>query len=571
MKLSRLFRTALLCACTFTLYGVQATVDKVELDGNAVKETALDDWQNINLSTSMANVTTGVIADLPPQTIFWKGGSKDTLDVTEWWYRDGAVPDKDDLRNGYASAYFIDNGAGGNDLVFYFGAERYANNGDAIMGFWFFQDKVGPGANNQFTGQHQENDLFIIMEYPQGSNSVPYVQVMRWVNAGGSVSEHLDLLYASGASGAKCGTAGDSGIACAITNEQVELAGTVNGLWPYDNKEGTLNVYAIESLFEGRLNVSQAFMAAGISEIPCFSSFLIETRSSRSETAQLKDFLGGNFPLCSIAISKTCGATELTADNKFRIDYTLSLTNTGIGSIGAVETVTVDDAPSDAAPFMVTQGVSMFANGADGWAPNEVLTYNGYYISDVNGGTNTVDASVSFGAASIVADQYTATCDSLALSPMLTIHKNCSLSLEATNGVVALRKDYDVTVCNTGDAPLNVSLTDSVDPNLQAMFSLDFPKMCLTNADCGAGYSCDGNQFCVNNGGMQEGNFGGNVCNVTTGDYLPATLPNGTSGSLANTATAKATSPVVDTGELATIGNSSTANCDLCPLTPPQD
>ncbi|KFZ38827.1 hypothetical protein HR45_05325 [Shewanella mangrovi] len=571
MKLGLLFRTALLWACALTVFGVQATVDKVELDGNVVKQTTLDDWQNINLGTSMANVTTGVIDDLPPATIFWKGGSKDTQDVTEWWYKDGSVPDKDDLRNGYAAAYFIDNGAGSDDLVFYFGAERYANNGDAVMGFWFFQDKVGTGPNNRFTGQHQENDLFIIMEYPQDSNSVPFVQVMRWVNSGGDVAENLELLYASGNAGAKCLTAGDSGIACAITNETPELAGVANGLWPYENKEGIANTYPYESFFEGRLNVSKAFAEVGITEIPCFSSFLIETRSSRSETAQLKDFLGGDFPLCSIAITKTCGATELTGSNQFRIDYTLTLTNTGVGSIGSGETVTIDDSPSDGTAFSVSQDVSAFANGADGWSPNEMLTYSGYYISNVNGGTNTVDASVSFGSASIDADQYTATCDSLALSPMLSIVKNCSVSLEETGGVVALRKDYDITVCNTGDAPLDVTLTDSVDTNLNAAFSLDFAKQCLTDSDCGSGYSCDTNTLmCTNTDGDLEGNFGGDVCNVTTDNYLPSTLPTGSSGTLSNTATAKATSPVVDTGDLATIGNSDTASCDLCPLPVPE-
>lgn len=567
MKLKLLFRTLLLWVCTLMVYGVQATVDKVELDGNIVKQTTLDDWQTINLGSSTANVTTGVIADLPPQTIFWKGGSKDTLDVTEWWYKDGAVPDKDDLRNGYAAAYFINNGSGSDDLVFYFGAERYANNGDAIMGFWFFQDKVGPGPGNKFTGQHQENDLFIIMEYPQDSNSVPFVQVMRWVNSGGDVSEHLELLYASGDAGAKCLSAGDTGVACAITNENSELAGVANGLWHYENKAGIPNTYPYESFFEGRLNVTQAFLAAGVNEIPCFSSFLIETRSSRSETAQLKDFLGGDFPLCSIAIAKTCSATELTGSNQFRIDYTLQLTNTGVGSIGAGETVTINDTPSNGTAFSISQALSAFANGADGWAPNEMLTYTGYYISDVNGGTNTVDASVSFGSASISADPYTATCDSLALSPMLSIVKNCSVSLAENSGLVALRKDYDITVCNTGDAPLDVSLTDSVDSSLNATFSLDFAKQCLTNNDCGSGYSCDGNSLtCTNTAGEVEGNFGGNVCELTQSHYFPSTLPTGADGTLSNTATARATSPVVDTGDLATIGNSDTASCDLCPL-----
>ncbi|QSX31338.1 hypothetical protein [Shewanella cyperi] len=571
MKLKSWLNAAMLCGCTLCSYGALAfPPDAVELDGNAIQNTAVDDWQNINLNGSSASVKTGLKADLPPLTIFWKGGSKDTLDVTEWWYRDGSVPDKDDLRNGYAAAYFLNDG-GHDDLVIYFGAERYANSGDAIMGFWFFQDQVGTGAGNRFTGQHMENDVFIIMEYPQGSNSVPFVQVMRWVNSGGDISENLELLYASGASGAKCGTAGDEGIACAITNEQDELAGVANGLWPYENKSGIADTYPIESLFEGRFNVTEAFLAAGISEVPCFTNFMIETRSSRSETAQLKDFLGGAFPLCSISASKVCGATELVAGNMFRIDYTITLKNTGVGSIAADETISIHDSPSNGTAFDVDQDVSLFANGADGWGPDEELTYSGYYLSSVNGGTNTVDASVSFGTTSISADQYIAECDSLALSPMLSIVKNCALSLEDQGSLIAVRKDYDITVCNTGDAPLDVNLTDSVDLALDEDFALDFAKQCLVDTDCSAGYTCNGNQMCANGDGDLEGNFGGDVCHVTTGNYLPTAMPSGTDGTLSNTATAKATSPVVDTGPLATVGESDTAMCDLCPLVVPEE
>lgn len=539
--------------------------DSVELDGNVVKQGVLDDWQNINMGAHNADVATGVISDMPPATIFWKGGSKDTRDVTEWWYKDGSVPDKDDLRNGYAAAYFLPKSGGGDDLVFYFGAERYANTGDAIMGFWFFQDNVGPGPNNRFTGAHIENDLFVIMEYPQGSNAEPFVQVMRWVDSGGDISDNLELLFSSGDAGAKCTTDSDPGVACAITNDGIEDAGVFNGLWPYQSKSGGANEYPPESFFEGRVNVSQAFANVGVFDIPCFSSFMIETRSSRSETAQLKDFLGGEFPLCSIAVTKTCGAAELNANNKFVIDYSIMLTNTGVGSIGVGETITIDDAPSDGAAFQLSDLVANYDDDANGWAPNEMLTVTGQYISDVNGGTNTVDASVSFGSAQITADQYTATCDSLALSPALTIVKNCDLYLVDQTGSYAVNKDYGITVCNTGDAPLDVILTDSVDTALNAQFSLDFAKACLSDNDCSAGYTCNGDLFCEKEG-VLEGNFGGNVCNLTTGNYLPDAAPAGEFGSLSNIANAKATSPVVDTGILGAVGNSDTASCDLCPF-----
>ncbi|ACV25925.1 hypothetical protein [Kangiella koreensis] len=567
-------------ACSMALFTATSAfaldpADSVELDGNAIKDTALDDWQNINLGVSSAAVATGVVSDLPPATIFWKGGSKDTEDVTQWWYKDGSVPDKDDLRNGYAAAYFLPKMGGGNDLVFYFGAERYANNGDAIMGFWFFQDQVGPDGNNRFTGEHKENDLFIVMEYPQGTNAQPFVQVMRWVNSGGDVDDNLQLLYSSGDAGSKCNTATDSGVACAITNDNQELAGVANGLWPYENKSGIPDAYPHESLFEGRLNVTQALLNAGVNEAPCFSSFLIETRSSRSETAQLKDFLGGQFPLCSIEVAKTCSASALTADNKFTIDYTISLTNSGVGSIGAGEVITIDDQPSDGAAFQLTPAVSSLTGGADGWAPNEVLQVSGQYVSDVNGGMNTVDAFVTFGSSSITADQYTTGCDSLSLSPAISVNKLCDLSLTQTGNLVAVQKDYSVDVCNTGDTPLDVILTDNKDLALNESFSLDFPKTCLIDVDCGAGYTCNAGGFCEDGDGFLEGNFGGSVCATRTGTYLPSELPVGSDGNLTNQASVSATSPVAAPGDIGSDSNpiqdSDSATCDLCPLPQPEE
>jgi len=584
--------TCLVLLCSSSLiFASDHPTDAVELDGNVKQESALDDWQNINLGNSGAAVKTGVLADLPPKTIYWKGGSKDIQDITKWWYRDGSVPSKDDIRNAYAAAYYLDNQAGDEELVFYFGADRFANNGDAIFGFWFFQDKVGLGAGNRFDGEHRVHDLFVIMEYPQGSNSEPFVQVMEWNPAEADVSDNLKLLFNS--ENAKCGVNADA-MACAITNTNEEQ----DNFWPYTSKSGPVGMYPPESLFEGRLNVTRALELAGITEIPCFSAFLVETRSSRSETAQLKDFVLGEFPLCSIAVTKTCGAAELNPDNSFIIDYQIMIENTGPGSFSASESVVIDDQPSNGNAFQLngTVGGAAYSHGAtsdgDGseLESGEILTVSGSYTSSVNGGSNIVDAKISLGSGYVIADQYSIGCDSLALSPLLDIVKNCSLSLEDVGGLISVRKDYDVTVCNTGSAPLDVILTDNIDSSLNESFSLDYAKSCDSEDDidsCGAGNSCgkytelldpQGNSFipqqylfaCKDADGLFiEAVEGGNaLCEVRTGNYNPSTMPSGTNGMLSNTATAKATSPVVDTKLLRTVGESDGATCNLCPLTP---
>ncbi|WP_300354931.1 hypothetical protein, partial [uncultured Alcanivorax sp.] len=134
----------------------------IEMDGNAI-DNADQDWQTFHNGNDDGSAAfSGIVADPAPLSIFTGGGSKDINDIPDWKYRDGSVPDKNDLTNGYAAGKLIDG-----DLILHFGADRYANNGDAIIGFWFFQDQVGLGERGAFIGEHQEGDIFVGMEFPQ--------------------------------------------------------------------------------------------------------------------------------------------------------------------------------------------------------------------------------------------------------------------------------------------------------------------------------------------------------------------------------------------------------------------
>jgi hypothetical protein len=78
----------------------------------------------------------------------------------------GGVPPKDDIVNAYAAAYQV-NG----HLNLTFGADRFANNGAAQLGFWFFQEQVSPPAPNTtglFTGAHQVGDILALVNFAQG-------------------------------------------------------------------------------------------------------------------------------------------------------------------------------------------------------------------------------------------------------------------------------------------------------------------------------------------------------------------------------------------------------------------
>ena len=108
------------CALMFTA-GAQAVHDDglFELDRNAVDDpaTAGEDWDKVFAGTSTAAVSR-FIHEADNQTIFTGGGSKDDLNVNQWQHTNGAVPDKDDLHNGYAARY-------GDDL--FFGADRVSS------------------------------------------------------------------------------------------------------------------------------------------------------------------------------------------------------------------------------------------------------------------------------------------------------------------------------------------------------------------------------------------------------------------------------------------------------------
>ena len=63
--------------------------------------------------------------------------------------------------------------------------------------------------------------------------------------------------------------------------------------------------------------------------MPCFSSFLAETRSSSSITAQLKDFAEGSFQLCRIDVTKNCNFVGVIASAPWQATFvTTALTFT---------------------------------------------------------------------------------------------------------------------------------------------------------------------------------------------------------------------------------------------------
>lgn len=467
-----------------------------ELEGNTLDDAGVGtDWDALYGGANPTNLITytGVIEDLAPKTIYWKGGSKDIYDVPEWWQKSGGVPDKDDITNAYAAAYTnpsdvcVTAGVAGacsgsqvpvheaGDLIVYFGLDRYANTGDAFAGFWFFQSDVAI-SGDQFSGQHVPRsadgpgDLLVLVEYPQAAGSHPEIKVYEWDPADldhDNVATNLDLLITQ--SNAECNGSG-SKLACAISNLS-NLSG--QPAWPYTPKSGS--GLPFESFFEGGINVTQL-----LGTTPCFSAFLAETRASRSETATLKDFALGNFDVCGASVSKDCKATINQLGDQVQVDFTGSARN--IGGLPLYMELQDDQAGSQITAVCFDDGdgicgtgtdtvptdlVSLPANVASFTLPagSQVLYEGNYLVTSFNDQSTFTDTvTLSFfddpqGSALGTATD-TANCPPQG-DAAIDVSKACS-NPRVENGTTFVA-DITGAVVNTGNVKLvSVNLSDSV-------------------------------------------------------------------------------------------------------------
>src|SRR5262245_5398293 len=213
-----------------------------ELDANAVGDVAVAgvDWDAIFAEANTPpDGCTGAkacafIHENDGETIFTTGGSKDDLNTDKWRHKAGSVPDKDELADAFAARYEVagyDPDGGGGPLlppstILYFGSDRLANNGDAFMGFWFFQLDVtalttGPNAGKFGPGLHTDGDILVISDFSGGGGNVS-LAVYQWNGPGGDIAGSgaingtLDVLQPFGA--ADCANIGANDPACATVN-----------------------------------------------------------------------------------------------------------------------------------------------------------------------------------------------------------------------------------------------------------------------------------------------------------------------------------------------------------------
>jgi hypothetical protein len=320
-----------------------------ELDGNVTQDGSRDDWQNVfdlsGVTPPGTNVPTvgsqeTFIRDLPngsgKETMYNAG--KDTLDLDKWTRKEVSkvTPDKDNITNAYAKHYQVDHDGLPSTpahSVIYFGADRLANNGDAALGFWFFQNPVELTGTDGFSPLHTarnvatgaRGDILVQVDFVRGGRNSE-IQIFEWVGSGGSHGP-LDELQFAASNGTVVCTTNDA--ACAVSNSTATPS-----YWPYTPKFGTPGTFPAESFYEGAIDITA--LAGDV----CFSSFLANTRTSHAETADLKDLALGDFNTCGSIklVRKECKAVDAVSPkyipdlDLFQTVHEVTIRNDGGGS-----------------------------------------------------------------------------------------------------------------------------------------------------------------------------------------------------------------------------------------------
>lgn len=407
LKTALSFKPAATAAPTPT--GTDPITGVIELDGDitdAAPGPTPDDWNTLNCDGGNALVKTGVIHDGLGTSIFTGGGSKDPEQLGSWKHKNGSVPDKDEIINAYAAKYL---GSPSGDNILVFGADRFDNSGTAFIGFWFFRDSVFAAADGRFRkgplasdalSSHQVGDILILIEFTNGG-AIATAKVFEWVGTGGSES--------GGTLNDITGTA-PAGSVFSISNSAAQSIPGSCSAWDYTPKGGAPGgPIPVNAFFEGAINLDAFPALAGA----CFSSFMVETRSSASVTATLKDFALDQFNTCaSIEVSKTADNTAVCAGHSTTYTYVAHNTSGVVLNVTLVDdnetASTADDVdvptcmPLSALPLgQPTQFTLQPNDNASGGADQQTFTCN--RLLSVGTHTNKVTATGTFGSSSATA------------------------------------------------------------------------------------------------------------------------------------------------------------------------
>ena len=238
--------------------GTTSAVDWAQVSQDVIRVT--------NTSTTGTGFTVDPVNIVLGDDIFTGGSTKDIQGVSKWLWKQHTPQDKDDIAHAFGSA--VADGTSGHQLLFG-GLDRFAANGNATVGFWFFQNVVTKDSGGTFKGIHRDGDILLVVNFTQGGH-VNSVTGYRWTG-----SETAGTLVALNA---------PAGALFADVN-----SAPVSVPWSFRDKWGYTSPQSGELIRAG-LDMTAIFGA----NVPTFASFLAETRSSQLTTATLSDFALGS-------------------------------------------------------------------------------------------------------------------------------------------------------------------------------------------------------------------------------------------------------------------------------------
>jgi len=574
---------------------------------------------------------------------FLGASSKDTQDISVWGWNPHGVQDKDDIENAGAAAYKLPNG----DTAIVAFMDRYGNSGDSTAGFWFVQDSTfalctgngtdsnGPNAackaTNTFVGNHFDGDLLIVSDFSQGG-AVSTINIFKWsgTGTGGSLTGPVATL-----SPAPCNPAAPGANFCgAVNNAFTQLAtnkGTfylspvavATGGWSYSCKNcGGSTSFQTGDFLEIGVDLNKIFTTG---QIPCFSTFFAETRSSTSSTASLSDLTSPvSFPFCAMNGSGACSTGAIVGGGtKIEEDFSLTATNTGPAPLYDLTVKTIS-LPTGS----LVAAASCDANAPAGYTyfatPNALTGTNttpgdgclALAIPDTSGGipantgTATIlgkfDTSAALSSPALVSATLTASSSSTG-SPQnveasasadvgssscqptvtsgLSLAKKCDTCLQSSGSTLVVKVNEGVQYCNSGDTSVNTILIQ----DCRGTESSAGAGGCTagTSADTTGKYCCTVPWVTLGSGLTLDAapSGGGSTCkvllkdctgvqNCTTCDNCTNTPSSLTSGAGVCDGTATSTCNLADTvtmdGNGLLVGAESatpkTASCPLCPI-----
>ena len=449
---------------------------------------------------AFSGVITSSLVTTGTSTIL-KTGSKASNDISTWTVSTQSSPPKDAYLAGTIADYIAPPGGavGGHQLV-YLGSTRFAPQGSATIGIWFFQENVAicpSGKNLCVAGTttlatHKNKDLFLFLTFAGGGDAT--IVPAEWEN--GSLVTNSALIT--------CPSANAQG--CAVTNNKTSITlGNSNGTGAVPGVGFNVSGSGWAGFPGGVVPVNQ-FQETGVDfndifggVAPCFSSVMFASVSSGSSpgNAEMKSILLGSFNTCAISVNKACGTgTPSVAGGTVTYPISGTVANVGGGTVGSLS---LTDAFNNAAQNFDSGSLSCTC-GATGCTitgtncasvslgPGGTVNYSATITTTQNGGSDIITASMGgSGGGSATAQSNTATCTPLSFNTGVTISKSCTpgATLVQNAGLVAVSVAVGGTVMNTssGSLPLsNVAVYDCVG----ASFSTPTGNVANDIASCAA-------------------------------------------------------------------------------------